>query len=74
MFINVTAMATDSAVKALSVVNTFTMMCTSLSHYCEHRYHSAVTCYHYHTSVHSNVTALSLSSLLQRCQFTSLTH
>ena len=31
-------------------------------------------CRHCHTSVHSNITALSLSSLLHRRQFTSLTH
>ena len=35
---------------------------------------TAVSCHHYHTSVHCNVTALSLSLLLYRCQFTSLTH
>ena len=29
-------------------------------------------CHHCHTSAHSNFTVLSLSSLLHRCQFTSL--
>ena len=33
-----------------------------------HRCHSAVSCYRCHTSVHSNVTVLSLSSLLSGCQ------
>ena len=51
---------------------TFLAICISLSYQCEHRCHSAVICHHYHTSVLSSVTASSLSSLLQRCQFTSL--
>ena len=51
MHISVATVATDSA------------MCTSLSH-CEHLCHSAVSCDQYHTSVHSNVTALSLASFV----------
>ena len=84
--ISVTAMATDSAATVVSVVTTSTVVCTSLSQRCQltllsqhcqcHRCHSAVSCQvtavtH---SVHSNVTVLSLSSLLHRCQFTTLTY
>ena len=64
MHISVTAMTTDSGVTALSVATTLTVMCTSLSHYYEHRCHNAVSCHRCHTSVHSNVTALSSPSLL----------
>ena len=64
MHISVTVMATDSAVTALSVATTFTMICTSMFHKCGHYCHSAVSCHRCHTSVHSNVTALSLPSLL----------
>ena len=62
-------------------LNRDSTVCTSLSHYCEYRCHTSLniavtalscSCHHYHTSVHSVGTALSLSSLLQRCQFTSL--
>ena len=61
-----------------------TLIWTSLSHRCQltalsqrcqcHRCHSAVSCHCCHTSVHSSVTAFSLSPLLHRCQFTSMTH
>ena len=79
--ISVTEMATDSAVTGLSVAIIFTVMGKSLLHLCKHRCqsavschrcHSALSCHHYHTSVQSSVMALILSSLLQRCQFTSL--
>ena len=88
MLINVTAMATDSVATALSVATTFTVVGTMLSHKCEHRCHltplsqrcqchrchSAVSCHRCHTSVRGNVTVFSLSPLLHRCQFTSLTY
>ena len=46
-----------------------------LSQRCQcNRCQSAVSYYRCHTSMHSNVTALSLSSLLHRCPFISLTH
>ena len=47
--ISVTAVTTDSAVTALSVATTLTVMCTSLSQRCQ--------CHRCHTSVHSNVTS-----------------
>ena len=64
MHSSVTAMATDSAATALSDAPTFTVMCTSLSRYCENSFRSAVSCHRWHTSVYSNVTTLSFSSLL----------
>ena len=52
-----------------------TIMWTSLSQRCQcHRCHSAVSCHRCRTSVHGSVTALSLSPLLHRCQFTSMAH
>ena len=52
------------AVTALSVVTAVTALSVP----------PAASCHRCHTSVHSNVTAVSLPSLLHRCQFTSLTH
>ena len=80
-------MATDSAVSALLVATTFTV----LAHRCHANQNvnitiialpvvttvtalSVVTITTQYTSVYSNVTVLSLSSLLQCIQFTSLTH
>ena len=57
--ISVTAMTTDSAVTALLVATTFTLMWTSQSHQHEHRCHSAV-------SVATAVT-LVCTVMLQRC-------
>ena len=46
---------------------------TALWQRCQcHRCHSAVSCHHCHTSVHSSVTALSLSPLLHCCQFNDI--
>ena len=63
MHISVAVMETDSADTSLSVATTFTMMCTSLPHQCEHCGRSAVNCHHYHTSVYSNVKTLQFTSL-----------
>ena len=77
----VTAATADSAVAVIctlvctNVHIAVTLMWTLLSQRCQcnHR-HSTVSCHRCHTSVHSSVTALSLSPLLHRCQFTSMAH
>ena len=48
---------------------------TPLSRCCQcYRYHSAISCHCCYASVHSNVTVLSLSSLLHRWHFSSTIH
>ena len=66
MNIAVIELSADITVRGLQV--------PPLSQRCQSIAVTAISCHRYHTSMHSNVKALSLSSLLHRCQFTSQTH